>query len=122
MLLPGNWDDRRAVRAFALSTGGDVLLGDQGCSGDLSRAYFFLRQGSGSVLLSRFLFSDPAQLQRASAVLLGVGPGLLPQGARARVPQQRRPPLLSDGKTFERVRHAPCSFYIAAASTDAGRV
>ena len=37
MLLPGNWDDRRAVRALALSTalstGGGVLLGDQGYSG-----------------------------------------------------------------------------------------
>ena len=35
MLLPGNWDDRRAVRAMALSTGGGVLLGDQGYSGGL---------------------------------------------------------------------------------------
>jgi hypothetical protein len=34
MLLPGNWDDRRAVRALALSTGGGVLLGDQGYSGE----------------------------------------------------------------------------------------
>ena len=34
MLLPGNWDDRRAVRAMALSTGGGVLLGDQGYSGE----------------------------------------------------------------------------------------
>ena len=34
MLLPGNWHDRRAVRAMALSTGGGVLLGDQGYSGE----------------------------------------------------------------------------------------
>jgi hypothetical protein len=34
MLLPSGWDDRRAVRALALSTGGGVLLGDQGYSGD----------------------------------------------------------------------------------------
>jgi hypothetical protein len=34
MLTPGNWDDRRAVGALALSTGGGVLLGDQGYSGD----------------------------------------------------------------------------------------
>ena len=34
MLLPGNWDDRRAVQALALSTGGGVLLGDQGYSGE----------------------------------------------------------------------------------------
>ena len=34
MLLPGNWDDRRAVQTLALSTGGGVLLGDQGYSGE----------------------------------------------------------------------------------------
>ena len=34
MLLPGNWDDRRAVQTLALSTGGGVLLGDQGYIGD----------------------------------------------------------------------------------------
>ena len=34
MLLPGNWDDRRAVQDLALSTGGGVLLGDQGYSGE----------------------------------------------------------------------------------------
>ena len=34
MLLPGNWDDRRAVQALALSIGGGVLLGDQGYSGE----------------------------------------------------------------------------------------
>ncbi|WP_272503906.1 IS982 family transposase [Salinibacter ruber] len=33
ILLPGNWDDRRAVRALALSTAGGILLGDQGYSG-----------------------------------------------------------------------------------------
>ena len=32
MLTPGNWDDRRAVVALVLSTGGGVLLGDQGYS------------------------------------------------------------------------------------------
>jgi hypothetical protein len=34
MLTPGNWDDRRAVGALAMSTGGGVLLGDQGYSGE----------------------------------------------------------------------------------------
>jgi hypothetical protein len=32
-VLPGNWDDRRAVQTLALSTEGGVLLGDQGYSG-----------------------------------------------------------------------------------------
>ena len=32
MLTPGNWDDRRAVGALAMSTGGGVLLGDGGYS------------------------------------------------------------------------------------------
>lgn len=34
MLLPGNWDDRRAVRALALSIGERILPGDQGYSGE----------------------------------------------------------------------------------------
>lgn len=34
MLLPGNWDDGRAVQALALLTGDGVLLGDQGYSGE----------------------------------------------------------------------------------------
>lgn len=34
MLLPGNRDDRDAVRALAMSTGGGLLLGDQGYSGE----------------------------------------------------------------------------------------
>ncbi|MCS3638919.1 transposase [Salinibacter ruber] len=33
MLLPGNWDDRRAVRALALPIRGGADLGDQGYSG-----------------------------------------------------------------------------------------
>jgi D-Tyr-tRNAtyr deacylase len=32
MLLPGNQDDREAAKALAMSTGGRVLLGDQGYS------------------------------------------------------------------------------------------
>ena len=34
MLLPGNRDDREAAKALAMSTGGGVLLGDQGYSGE----------------------------------------------------------------------------------------
>jgi hypothetical protein len=34
MLLPGNRDDREAVQALAMSTGGGLLLGDQGYSGE----------------------------------------------------------------------------------------
>lgn len=33
LLTPGNWDDRRAACALALSTGGGVMLSDQGYSG-----------------------------------------------------------------------------------------
>lgn len=31
---PGNWDDRQAVGALAMSTGGGALVGDQGYSGE----------------------------------------------------------------------------------------
>jgi hypothetical protein len=34
MLLPGNRDDREAAKALAMSTGGGLLLGDQGYSGE----------------------------------------------------------------------------------------
>lgn len=34
LLTPGSWDDRRAAYALAMSTGGGVLLGDQGYSGE----------------------------------------------------------------------------------------
>jgi hypothetical protein len=34
MLMPGNRDDREAAEALAMSTGGGLLLGDQGYSGE----------------------------------------------------------------------------------------
>jgi transposase len=34
LLTPGNWDDRRAVGALAMSIGGGILISDQGYSGE----------------------------------------------------------------------------------------
>jgi hypothetical protein len=52
MLLPGNWDDRRAVRALALSTGGGVLLGDQGYSGGETFDWLYEEAQALRVMLS----------------------------------------------------------------------
>lgn len=41
LLTPGNWDDRRAVRALALSTGGGILLGDEGYRGKETFAWLY---------------------------------------------------------------------------------
>jgi hypothetical protein len=52
LLTPGNWDDRRAVRALALSTGGGVLLGDEGYRGKATFDWLYDEAGMIRVLPS----------------------------------------------------------------------